>query len=273
VKSPLKYHGGKSYLAKRIIELMPPRDQWCHYVEPYAGSLAVMLANDPNGISEVVNDLSGGLMNFWLVLQRQDWFDSFQRLAIASPFSEQEWVEAHVYLDDRRTPVPGAEPEHAFAFFINCRQSLSGRMKSFAPLSKTRVRRGMNEQAAAWLSAIDGLPEVHARLRRVVILNQPATDMIVKQDGPTTLFYLDPPYLPDERASPDVYECEMTRLQHIGLLTVIRLMKGKIMLSGKRSEMYDEYLKDWRREDFDVPMNCAGGKEKRRTTESVWLNF
>ena len=33
LSSPLKWHGGKHYLAKKIIELMPPH---LHYVEPYA---------------------------------------------------------------------------------------------------------------------------------------------------------------------------------------------------------------------------------------------
>ncbi len=31
---PLKWHGGKSYLAKKIIELMPPH---LHYVETHFG--------------------------------------------------------------------------------------------------------------------------------------------------------------------------------------------------------------------------------------------
>ena len=37
---PLKWWGGKHYLAKKIIELMP---RHLHYVEPYAGGLAVLL--------------------------------------------------------------------------------------------------------------------------------------------------------------------------------------------------------------------------------------
>ena len=41
---PLKWHGGKAYLAKKIIELMPPH---LHYVEPYGGGLQVLLAKDP----------------------------------------------------------------------------------------------------------------------------------------------------------------------------------------------------------------------------------
>lgn len=62
---PLKWHGGKSYQAKHIISHMPPRCKnpnapapgdagWLHYVEPFFGGGAVLFAQDPEGISEVV---------------------------------------------------------------------------------------------------------------------------------------------------------------------------------------------------------------------------
>jgi len=60
----------------------------------------------------------------------------------------------------------------------------------------------MNEQASAWLRAVDGLPDVHQRLQRVVILNDDAVIVIRQQDGPHTLYYLDPPYLHETRATP-----------------------------------------------------------------------
>jgi DNA adenine methylase len=41
---PLKWWGGKHYLARKIIDLMP---RHLHYVEPYAGGLAVLLEKDP----------------------------------------------------------------------------------------------------------------------------------------------------------------------------------------------------------------------------------
>lgn len=69
---PLKWHGGKFYMARRIVERMP---RHLHYVEPYAGGLAVLPAHNPDdprpwlephcGVSEVVNDLDGRLTTFW----------------------------------------------------------------------------------------------------------------------------------------------------------------------------------------------------------------
>jgi DNA adenine methylase len=261
---PLKYHGGKSYLARRILALMP---RHTHYCECFAGGLAVLLAKNPAGCSEVVNDFDSGLTNFWRVLANDDTFRRFSRIVQAVPFSETEWRDAGDRLDDP-DPVAGAA-----AFFIRCRQSLAGRMDSFAPLSRTRTRRNMNEQASAWIGAVDGLPAVHARLRQVAILNRPAVEVIRSQDGPGTLFYCDPPYLKSTRSAPDVYALEMSEGDHSELLEALRTCRGKVMVSGYPSDLYDSALADWTRHTFDLPNNAAGGKAKGRETEVLWCNF
>ena len=260
-------NGGKHCLARRIVALMPKH---LHYVEPFAGGLAVLLAKDPEGVSEVVNDLNGALCNFWTVLQGR-WFDDFCRIVQAVLFSEVEY--RHACHPDAFYGHTEAGVNQAVAFFIRCRQSYAGRMGSFAPLTRRRTRRGMNEQAAAWLTTVEGLPEVHARLKRVVILNRPALEVITGQDGPDTLFYCDPPYLHATRASPDVYAHEMTEDEHRQLLEVLNGCKGKVMLSGYPSELYDRELAGWTRHAFDLPNNAAGGKKKGRETEVLWCNF
>lgn len=262
VSPPLKWHGGKYYLARQIVALMPPH---LHYVEPFAGGLSVLLAKKPEGISEVVNDLNGGLSNFWKVLQSEEQFARFHRILEAVPFSQVEWEDAA----EERTD----EVDRAVRFFIRCRQSLAGRMDVFAPLSKTRTRRGMNEQASAWISAVDSLPLVHARLRRVSILNRDALEVIRQEDTPKTLFYLDPPYLAETRTADDVYTHEMGEKAHVELLGAIRKCKGQVMLSGYPSELYDKELHDWTRREFALPNQAASGKQKRRMIEVVWSNF
>lgn len=264
IAPPLKWHGGKHYLARRIVGLMPAH---LHYVEPFAGGLSVLLAKDPDGVSEVVNDLDGRLMNFWRTLQDSATFERFQRIIEATPFAESEWETAH------RAVPSGDAVEDAVRFFIDCRQSLAGRGDCFAPLSRIRVRRRMNEQASAWLSAVDRLPEVHARLRRVVILNRPALEVIRSQDGPATLFYVDPPYLPSVRTSPDVYPFEMPEQDHVELLELLATVRGNVLLSGYPSPLYDRHLAGWHKHAFHLPNHAAGGAAKRRMTELVWTNF
>ncbi|VTR95136.1 d12 class n6 adenine-specific dna methyltransferase : D12 class N6 adenine-specific DNA methyltransferase OS=Rhodopirellula sallentina SM41 GN=RSSM_03350 PE=4 SV=1: MethyltransfD12 [Gemmata massiliana] len=97
--------------------------------------------------------------------------------------------------------------------------------------------------------------------------------MIRQQDGPDTLYYCDPPYLLETRASKDVYEHEMSANEHVELLDAIRACQGKVMISGYASELYDRKLADWTRHEFPVPNQAAGGKSKRLMTEIVWCNF
>jgi hypothetical protein len=58
-------------------------------------------------------------------------------------------------------------------------------MNSFTPVTRTRTRRQMNGNASEWLSAVEGLPAVHARLRRVVIEEMPALDRMALLCGLT----------------------------------------------------------------------------------------
>jgi DNA adenine methylase len=257
---------------------MPPH---VHYVEPFAGTLAVLLARDPEdprqflsdhrdhrGVSEVVNDLDGRLTTFWRVLQHDDLFIRFQRRVEAMPLSRVEWETAHRH-EYGNDPVADA-----VAFFVDCRQSRQALMRGFVTHVKSRLRRGMNDHSSAWLSAVEGLAAIHERLRRVVVENKAAVEVIREHDGPGTLFYCDPPYLHETRTARTSYgPFEMTEAQHRELLAVLRECKGKVMLSGYPSRMYDDLLAGWTRHTFDLPNNAAGGATKGRETEVVWCNF
>ena len=275
---PLKWHGGKHYLAPRIVELMP---RHLHYVEPYFGGGSVLLARDPEnpslswgdksherGVSEAVNDVNGDLINFWRVLQNQRDFTKFKRIVEAVPFAQPEWDRAAKDLGEGRV-------ERAVRFFVLCRQSLAGRMQDFAALSRSRTRRGMNEQASAWLTCVEGLPAVHDRLKRVTILKDDAIKVIRQQNGAKTLFYCDPPYLHETRASTNDYQYEMSEVDHVALLEALAGIEGLFMLSGYGNDLYEKFARryGWQRVDFKLPNNAAGGKSKRRMTECVWMNY
>lgn len=298
IKVPLKWHGGKSYLADWIISLMPKH---LHYVEPYAGGLAVLLAKDPNdpkfdlrptgglldsglynghrtrpATSEVVNDLNGELTNFWRVLQDAELFVSFKRILEAMPFSQKEWDDSVERGRRDKKSWHNIDVFDAVSFFVRCRQSRAGSFKSFATLSRNRTRRGMNEQASAWLNAIDGLPAVHDRLKRVVILHDDALKVIRQQDGPSTLFYLDPPYVHSTRneSSTKAYEYEMSDDDHEKLCDEVNGCKGKVMLSGYDNEIYDVMLVKqcgWTRHDKWIDNKLSN--DRLPVIESVWTNF
>jgi DNA adenine methylase len=276
---PLKWFGGKSYLAPKIVALMP---RHLHYVEPFAGGLAVLLERDPNdkrlwvaddgnegGVSEVVNDINGELTTFWRVLRSPQWFPQFLRMAQATALDRNAFDEANEV-----GPEVCDDPVRlAWAFFVRCRQSRAGGFKAFTSLTRNRTRRGVNGNVSEWLSCVDGLPAVHARLQPVVIENVSAAKLIRREDGPHTLFYADPPYLHETRTTKDGYAFEMSRADHEELLSVLLACKGKVMLSGYPSDLYDDALKGWTRHTFDIANHTSGAKEKGRETEVLWCNF
>lgn len=264
--APLKWHGGKAYLAKWIISHMPCH---LHYVEPYAGGLAVLLEKDSQGVSEVVNDLDGELSLFWKVLACPEMFSEFARIIQATPFSQELFNSSNAAADGDR------DVDRAVKFFVRCRQSRQGLRKDFATLSKNRTRRNMNEQVSSWLTAVDGLADVHERLKRVVILNDDAIAVIKREDSLNTCFYIDPPYLHGTRVTTNDYSVEMTADDHAHLLSTLSEIEGKFLLSGYPSAMYDEVAvaEGWHRVEREIDCKASGAKEKPKRTEVLWMNY
>ena len=255
-------------MAQQLIDLMPPH---LHYVEPYFGGGQVLLAKDPEGVSEVANDIDGRLMTFWKVLRDETLFESFRRRVSMLPFADSvfEWAQ-----NERDTPARDDRDavEVAIRLFVRYRMSRQALGQDFATLSRNRTRRGMNEQVSQWLGAVEGLPAAHVRLQRVVVLNQDALEVIRQQDGENTLFYLDPPYVADTRVA-GTYEYEVDEDHHRKLLTLIKTLRGKVMISGYHSEMYDRELGEWNLKEFKRAKNSSSARTKPVATECVWMNY
>jgi len=163
----------------------------------------------------------------------------------------------------------GTSPvERAAWFFVVCRQSLAGRLDTFAPLSRQRIRRGMNEQASAWWNAVDGLAHVHVRLKRVVILNRPALEVITQQDGPGTLFYCDPPYINTHQGHYKGY----TEADYKRLLDALVKIKGKFLLSSYPNPILKSYIKKhkWNVRSVTKPVAVTKLTNKMKTEVMVF---
>lgn len=267
---PIKWHGGKGAfagkLSKWIISHMPPHR---NYVEPYFGGGSVLLHKDPIGINEVANDMHREMMAFWSVLSSDVLFQEFCRLCESTPFSEE------VFNSSKSAPLFENRVQTAHRFFVRARMSRQGLMRDFATPVKSRLRRGMNEHVSSWLSAVDGLPDVHSRVRRVAMLCDDAENVIRKWDHEDTLFYLDPPYLLSERSSGGEYEHEMSVEDHAMLLNQLSSLSGSFILSGYDSSLYSEFAErfGWRSERLEIANNASSKKSKDRKTEVIWMNY
>src|SRR5690606_19025327 len=94
LKAPFPWFGGKSLCAAEVWAALCDVD---NYVEPFAGSLAVLLARPEThtGTTETVNDLDQYLVNFWRALQHDP-----QAVAhyANNPVNEADLTARHIWL-------------------------------------------------------------------------------------------------------------------------------------------------------------------------------
>jgi hypothetical protein len=81
------------------------------------------------------------------------------------------------------------------------------------------------------------------------------------------LIYSDPPYLPETRRTKKYYRHDYDEADHEALLALLLRLPCKVVLSGYRSELYDCYLREWTRTDYQALTHNG------LVTESAWTNF
>ena len=116
------------------------------------------------------------------------------------------------------------------------------------------------------------------RLATVQLDNKSWEVALEKYDDPQTFFYLDPPYLPSTRSSGD-YLYDMAEFEHEVLVETLLDIKGKVLLSGYPSKLYERLeRKGWTRKDIDTTCYSAHRDENTDVaalarTESLWRNY
>ena len=252
----LRWHGGKWTLPPWIISQLPDHRV---YVEPYGGAASVLMRK-PRSYAEIYNDLDDEVVNLFRVLRGDDALALVDGLK-NTPFAAEEFAAAYEVSD---LPM-----ERARRTII---RSFMG-FGSNGVHQKTGFRSNSNRSgttpARDWVNYPDALLAVVERLQGVVILNRDAREVMAAHDGPDTLHYVDPPYVFATRADArHDYAHEMTDAQHADLLTFLKSLKGKVVLSGYPHPTYDVALDGWTRVDR---VAMADGAAKR--TEVLWMNF
>jgi DNA adenine methylase len=256
VRPITKWFGGKSFFARRIIELVPDSDI---YVEPFAGGLNVLLNKCKYG-TEIAGDLNPELIHLYETA-RDHSIEFLDRLKDI-PYSEDVFKRALAagIVED---PV-----DRALNFLIKHRMSSSGMGDYFSKISGK-----VSEQAkkSGWGYLDTDLKFTAYRLQGVEFYNEPALNLIERYDGPNTSFYLDPPYYPSTRNSLNMYEYEMTALQHLFLLKRINKCKGNVVISGYDHPVYNKELAGWEKYFFETTVNSSQSKTKDSRVEVVWV--
>jgi DNA adenine methylase len=260
VKPPIPYFGGKILLGPQIAALLPEHG---HYVEPYCGSMAVLMAKEPSH-HETVNDIDEKLLTFWRVLRERP--VEFERACALTPHSRAEYQTA-VDLDADN------DLELARQVFIKLTQGRSGRLR------RTGWRHYVNPAGCSvgmpgYLAGyVERMAPAVERLQHVSLECMPALDIIAKYGvEPDVLLYVDPPYLGSTRANDNAYRHEMrSEVEHRELAEALHAARAAVVLSGYPSDLYDrELYAGWDRHSMAAGTG-QGGKWDNRT-EVLWSN-
>lgn len=251
----LRYHGGKHRLAPWVLGHFTSHKK---YVEPYGGGASVLI-NKPlqKGVDEVYNDIEGDVVKLFRVLRNSDLAAKLVQSLTLTPYSRDEFMSAY---RESRTDVEEVRR-------LCVRVMMGWGSKGLNKDAKVSFRQddAKSGYGMDWRNYVEDLPKIINRLRSVNIENDDALEVIRRNDGPGTLHYLDPPYL--IKGGDKTYTHDMDYHAHQAMLLAIRKLKGKVILSGYPSKLYEQRLRGWW---VSSRTNYTDSHAKR--VDCLWLN-
>lgn len=257
MNSPIKYYGGKSYMTDILKKYFP--SSYDIYIEGFGGGASLLFSKDPNGI-EIYNDLGENVYSLFRVISSKEMHKKLKERLDLTYYSAQLRDEYRELL--KRDDI-SMEDRAYYYIYVN-RTSFNG-VGGFS--TTMTVRRNMSKSTSDYLSMIDGLPEVHNRLSRVIIEHRDIFDLIDKYDEENVFMYLDPPYVKSTRLSSTEYEVEMSDDEHIKFVDRLLRCKCKVLVSGYDHPIYDNLLSKFTKIKFKSPNSQSGA------TETIWMNY
>lgn len=213
----IPYLGGKHFLVKRLLPLIPPHRV---YVEVFGGGASLLLAKEPSPI-EVYNDIDGELVNLFITVR--DRKEEFRQRLEGLPYSRALYQKYVRLLDEGHIED---QLERAVAFYYCMRSTFAGKWRggwAFSP-KESRTKRLKN--------ALVGIDAISERLKQIHIDRLDFAGCIRNWDGPDTFFFLDPPYIETMRPRVD-----MTEQQHRQLADLL----SKATFMGKWLLTYNDH--------------------------------
>jgi DNA adenine methylase len=227
----------------------------------------------PRSYAEIYNDLAGDVVNVFRVLRNCDQARELERLLRLTPFARDEFRSTRSSdMAKIADPVERARRTilRALAGFGSA---------SSNPNHETGFRGNSNRSGTTpahdWANYPDFIASYTKRLRGVVIENADARQIIIQHDSPTTLYYVDPPYLfstrrLDRAKGKGTYVHEMSDADHRALADTLNSVRGMVIVSGYPSPLYDELYTE--RNGWRTASRASHADGARKRTEFLWLS-
>lgn len=219
LRPPFGWPGGKQKCVEQIKKHLPYRNT---YVEPFAGSAAVLLSRSKSRL-EVLNDRYSGISCFYRCLRDKP-EELIDRLSM-SINSKEEFYYCKQTWENCEDPVERAARWYYMLSY------------SFGSMGRHWLR-NFNAHAGKLLNRLPSFREIHERLKDVQIDNCDWYDCLIDYDSKDTVFYIDPPYLDTPTGT---YKHNMSKQDHVNLLNTIHGLDGFVAISGHGDPLYEQY--------------------------------
>lgn len=227
IRAPFSYAGGKSRSIKQILPHLPYRDV---YVEPFGGSMAVLLGRERSSI-EVYNDAYGGVVCFYKCLRDKAKCEQLIDRLKLTCYSREEFIWCKDTWED-----PSDEVERAARWYYLFRYSFGGLGRNFA---RTLTTTSMNF-GKLFHQCLETFVPIHNRIKQVIIENLDWEIIMCDYANPKTVFYIDPPYLDTYQST---YKSELSLEDHRKLLNYVMTKPGFYAVSSYENDLY--LKNDW----------------------------
>lgn len=206
----------------------------------------------------------------------QDYTPSPTELAFIKP-----WVDEYEKLRPARDTEFAGTPETAgierpddlelaaatFVIYMQSRDAMGKTWTSYKFKSREQ-----------YYKQIDRLYQVAERLNGVEVTQLGAVLYLQNSQllhEPRAMFYCDPSYLSPENVEKDLgvsYQKKSTIADHKLFLELATQATCKMLISNYDNPLYNEYLRDWRRVEFQT-YTGVGSKKDNKRLEVLWYNY
>ena len=242
--------GGKTKIAKLIIERMPPHKT---YAEAFVGGGSVYFRKPLVDVN-VINDKDKEIIDVYRDMR--DVGEEVKKMTF-SP-SRHQWVKLF------KTKKFNTKTARLFRNLYLSKFSYSGNRKTYWGEKETREKRGMRHGDVIKKNA----ERYKEKLKRTHILNTDFQNIIKNYDSPDTLFYLDPPY--SQQVSRWGYDYLTITPQDV--YNAIKNIKGKFILSYNNTPEITELFKDYKIKKIKTTYELSGTRNPN-ITELLISNF
>lgn len=253
MRTPITYFGGKQTMLKHILPLIPEHKL---YTEAFCGGCAVLFAKLP-ATSEVINDLNGDLVNFYIVAR--DNFTALQhRISLTLHSRDTHAHAAHVL----KYPVFFDEIERAWAVWALSKMSFASMLDgSFGyDFGGTMPLKLRNAKA-------EFVEDICRRLEHTTIESRDALEVITTYDSPHAWHFVDPPYIGTACAH---YEGVFGDDDLGRLLNLLSQIEGRFMLTMFPNDAIASYAEQYNWIIYRIERFISASKTSRRIQEE-WL--